>query len=135
MPERPSVSVVIPTHDRQELLPRTVASALAQQDVEVEVIVVDDVSEARPERLAGGDPRVRLISLPEPTGVAAARNAGIAAAAGDWVALLDDDDLWGPGKLRDQVAAAERTGADWVYSAVVLVDGELQGLEALPAPD
>lgn len=136
MPEGPEVSVVVPTRDRWQLLPRTLASVLAQEGVQVEVLVVDDGSAAPPsaEEVTGGDARVSLLSHESSRGVARARNTGIRAARGDWIALLDDDDLWSPGKLREQLAAARAAGADWAYSAVVLVDGELRGLEALPAP-
>jgi glycosyltransferase involved in cell wall biosynthesis len=135
MAEAPDVSVVIPTRDRWSLLSRTLASALAQEDVRVEAIVVDDGSATgQPEDLRC-DERVRVLEHERPLGVAHARNTGIRAAAGEWVALLDDDDLWSPDKLREQLRSARRSGADWAYSAVVLVDGELRGLEALPAPD
>lgn len=136
MPDLPEVSVVVPTRDRWQLLRRTVASALAQERVRVEVLVVDDGSASPPpaQDVTGGDPRVTLLSHDSSLGVAHARNTGIGAARGEWVALLDDDDLWAPDKLREQVDAAIRADAGWVYSAVVLVDGELRGLEALPAP-
>ncbi|HYH57802.1 MAG TPA: glycosyltransferase [Thermoleophilaceae bacterium] len=130
------MTVVIPTRDRWDVVPRTVASALAQESVEVEAVVVDDGS-AQPagEDAFGGDPRVTIVRHARPLGVSHARNAGIRAAAGPWVALLDDDDLWSPLKLKEQLEEAERTGADWVYSAVVLVDAALRPLEHLAAPD
>jgi hypothetical protein len=131
----PDVSVVIPTRDRGEVLRLTLAGALRQRDVELEVIVVDDAS-ARPPRVAGlDDPRVRVIREDRPGGVSAARNRGIAETRGSWVAFLDDDDLWAPEKLVRQLEAAEETGRDWVYAGDVNVDDELRVLSGEPPPD
>jgi glycosyltransferase involved in cell wall biosynthesis len=123
----PEVSVVIPTRDRWSFLPsHALASALGQVDVELEVVVVDDGSA---DGTAAGlalvtDPRLRVVRHETARGVAGARNAGLAAARGEWVAFLDDDDLWSPLKLRRQLDTARRRGADFVYAAGVLVDGE-----------
>jgi glycosyltransferase involved in cell wall biosynthesis len=135
-PEIPTVSVVIPTHDRWAFLSQAVGSALAQRSVGVEVIVVDDGStDVTPERLASfEDHRVRWVRHERPRGVAAARNAGVAAAATPWTALLDDDDLWSPEKLARQLQAAETAGAVWVYAGVVEVDGTGRLLGGAPPP-
>lgn len=83
MSHLPAVSVVIPTRNRWRLLARAaLRSALAQEFVPVEVIVVHEGStEPIPNRLGNDDPRLRVVRLPEHRGVAAACNAGIAAAA------------------------------------------------------
>jgi Glycosyl transferase family 2 len=130
------VSVVIPTHDRRRLLGQAVRSALGQTGVEVEVVVVDDGStDGSAGALAAlGDTRVRLVRHERPRGVAVARNAGAEVARGAWVALLDDDDLWAPDKLRRQLAAASAAAAGWAYSGVVEVDGEGQLLGGRPPP-
>jgi glycosyltransferase involved in cell wall biosynthesis len=108
----PSVTVVIPTYRRADLVVRAIASALRQTYEPLEIIVVSDgpdaATEEAVERLA--DPRVRLIVLSEKGGGCAARNAGIAAAAGKWMALLDDDDEWLPEKLAKQIAIVEESG-------------------------
>lgn len=135
----PEVSVVIPTRNRWGLLSRSaLRSALAQEAVEHEVIVVDDGStDETPARLAELDePRTRVVLLGENRGVARARNAGIAAARGRWIAFLDDDDLWSPLKLRTQVDAANAAGADTVFARVVAVDvhGAVQYVFPLPDP-
>ena len=104
----------------------------------VEVIVVDDgSSEQPPDRLGDGDPRLRIVRLPERRGVAAARNAGIAVACGEWIAFLDDDDTWSPRKLRTQLDTADREAADVVYAGVVSVgeDGRARYAFPLPEPD
>jgi glycosyltransferase involved in cell wall biosynthesis len=131
--------VVIPTHDRREMLIRAVRSVLAQQQVEVEVLVVDDGSSDDTTGAVRSldDPRVRVLRHETPRGVAIARNAGAAAAGGTWIALLDDDDLWAPDKLRRQVTEAEQIGAHWAYAGAVEIDrsGSLLGGERPPPPE
>jgi glycosyltransferase involved in cell wall biosynthesis len=120
----PAVSVVVPTHDRRRLLVQTLRSILWQREVDFEVIVVDDgSSDGTAEVVAGlGDARVRLLRHDTPQGVAAARNRGIAEAAGAWLAFCDDDDLWAPDKLARQLQAARATGRSWVYTGEVRID-------------
>lgn len=107
----PRVSVLIPTFERPELVPRAVASALAQTLSDLEVLVLVDGADRRTlDALAAfPDPRLRLVPLAERRGQAAALNAGAALAAGRFVAFLDDDDEWMPEKLELQVATAERS--------------------------
>lgn len=103
------VSVVVPTYNRAALLPRALDSVLAQSRPADELIVVDDGSEdGSAALLAARYPQARVLRQPN-RGVSAARNAGIRAARGGWIALLDSDDLWRPDKLARQLAAA---GAD-----------------------
>jgi glycosyltransferase involved in cell wall biosynthesis len=131
-----SVSVVIPTHDRRELAMSTVRSALAQRGVDVEVIVVDDASSDETDEAVRSlaEPAVRLLRHDRRSGVATARNTGIAAANADWIALLDDDDLWAPNKVRAQLDAAVAARSDWVYAGVVEIDGDGRYLGGLPPP-
>lgn len=108
----PRVSVVIPTYLRPERVPLAAADALAQTMTDLEVIVVvDGMDEATTRALRGvGDDRLRVVRPPRNLGNAGARNLGIASARGEWVALLDDDDRWAPGKLDVQLAAARSAG-------------------------
>jgi glycosyltransferase involved in cell wall biosynthesis len=135
----PTVSVVIPTHNRRELLLRTIHSVLAQEAIDFEIVVVDDGSTDGTSHAVRflNDRRVRLLRNERPVRVAAARNIGAEAATGSWIALLDDDDLWSPQKLRQQVATAEETRRSWVYGGVVEIDGSslLLGGEPPPSPD
>jgi glycosyltransferase involved in cell wall biosynthesis len=130
------ISVVIPTRDRAPLLQRTLRCALGQTGVEIEVIVVDDGSvDGTPAMLESvHDPRLIVERRREPEGVSAARNAGIARATGEWVAFLDDDDLWAPTKLARQLVAAEASGRSWCYSGAVAVDEELRIVAGSPPP-
>lgn len=133
------VSVIIPTRNRVELLRRSVSSALAQSEVEVEVIVVDDDStDGTADMLAAlNDDRLHALRPSNRRGLGAARNAGIERAGSPWLAFLDDDDLWSPDKLRRQLDACMRTGAAFGYGGVVAIDerGEPLSVLTLPAPD
>jgi glycosyltransferase involved in cell wall biosynthesis len=99
------ISVVIPTYNRAALLGRAIASVLAQTYPHLELIVVDDGSNDGTSGVVGAfrDPRVRFLGRPRNDGVSRARNAGIRIAAGEWVAFLDSDDEWLPGKLERQL--------------------------------
>lgn len=118
----PVVSVVVPAYNAERLIGATLDSILAQRDVALEVIVVDDRSSdgtaAIVQRRAQIDPRVRCVSTPHNFGgPAGPRNLGVREAAGDWVAFCDADDLWHPDKLAAQLACAVRTGAGLVCTA------------------
>jgi hypothetical protein len=128
---------VIPTRDRWAVLQRALLAATSQKDVDVEVLVVDDAStDGSPERVEQlDDARVRLIRRSASGGPGVARNAGIAAAKGEWVAFLDDDDFWSPRKLRAQLDAANAAGATMVYADAIALDDEFGVIEALPGPD
>ena len=106
---QPLVSVVIPTRGRPQLVVRAVLSALEQTERQIEVIVVIDGPDAATETELDRveDDRLVRVSLVESGGGAEARNVGVRAARGRWVALLDDDDEWLPNKLKAQVEAAE----------------------------
>ena len=86
----PRLSIVIPTYDRPALLPRAIASALAQTLEDIEVVVVEDASPTP--AVLPDDPRVRRVRLDENVGVSGARNAGAEAATSPYVTFLDDDD-------------------------------------------
>ena len=102
----PTVSVVIATVDRPELLRRAVAAAL-DQDYEgvVEVVVVHDRTAPRDVGVPVADPgrSLRVVANARTPGLAGARNTGILAAEGQLVAFCDDDDAWAPEKLGEQV--------------------------------
>ncbi|MEP6811386.1 MAG: glycosyltransferase family 2 protein [Actinomycetota bacterium] len=134
----PEISVVIPTRDRWSLLAaHALPSALEQEDVALEVIVVDDGSQdGTAERAAGlGDDRIRVVRCEKSRRLAGARNAGIAVARAPWLAFLDDDDLWAPEKLRTQIDLASAGGSEWAYADTVVVDEQLRVLEADDFPD
>ena len=139
MSPNPAITVVVPTRDRRQMVVATVQDALRQRDVDLEVIVVDDGSQDGTEAalLALDDDRIYIFSHPRSLGQALARDSGVAAARGEWVAFLDDDDRWAPDKLRRQLDAAALAGADFVYADAVTADanGRVQDYLRAPNPD
>ena len=107
--DAPLVTAVIPTRDRPALVIRAVDSALNQTYPRMEVVVVVDGPDERTyaQLAAISDPRLRIIELPRRVGGCAARNQGMQAARGEWIALLDDDDEWLPRKTEVQMALAK----------------------------
>ena len=118
-----SVSVVITTRHRPDLLPRALQSALDQTHPAREIIiVVDGPDEATRSLLTEmADPRVRILALDQTVGACSARNIGVSSAKGDWIAFLDDDDEWRSEKLQAQLKLAARSNAQYpVLSCRVL---------------
>jgi glycosyltransferase involved in cell wall biosynthesis len=109
---------------------------LWQDDIDMEVIVVDDGSSDATEEilLQIADERVRIVRHDRPKGVSKARNRGITESRGEWVAFLDDDDLWAPDKLALQLRAAEETGSFWVYTGAVKIDERERIIGGVPPP-
>jgi glycosyltransferase involved in cell wall biosynthesis len=109
----PIVSVVIPTRNRPTWLKAAVESVLAQTMTDLEIVIVLNGATSEAVEMAnrlGADPRVKVVEMTALT-VPAARNSGMAAARGEWIAFLDDDDIWLPQKLETQLAAAQAAGA------------------------
>lgn len=111
-----AVSVVIPAFNAAGILPAAIASAQGDP-APGEIIVVDDGSTDGTANAAAGYAGVRVVRQ-DNAGPAAARNRGLAEAAGDWVAFLDADDRWLPGKLAAQLAVLR------AHPATVLVAGD-----------
>lgn len=121
----PKVSVVIPAYNRAASIGLAVGSVLRQTLCDLEVIVVDDASsdDTAAALEAIGDERLRIIRHAKNAGGAAARNTGIRAATGEWVAFQDSDDEWLPLKLERQLAALARLGSDvvGVYCGMIIL--------------
>lgn len=119
------VSIVVPTRNRSALLAMTLRSVLQQQGVNFEVIVVDEAStdDTAAMLAALDDARVHVIRHTSPRWLAAARNHGAGEARGEWLAFVDDDDLWAPDKVVRQVHAAQEAGREWVYTGAVNFEG------------
>ena len=108
----PLVSVIIPTWNRKDFLKRAIDSVLMQDGISVEILVCDDGSTDGTVEMVSSlqDPRVRLITGPRAGRPAIPRNRGIREASGEWLAFLDDDDEWLPGKMQAQFAFAKEKG-------------------------
>lgn len=109
----PKISVVLPVHNRADVLPRAIGSVIQQDLADIELIVVDDGSADDSARIAEGfgDPRVRLIRLEQNRGGNVARNEGVRAAKAQLIAFLDSDDHYLPNKLSFAVAEFDRRPA------------------------
>jgi glycosyltransferase involved in cell wall biosynthesis len=105
---KPTVSVIIPSYNRCQSLPRALDSVLAQTRPAEEIIVVDDGSDDGTAAMLARDYPDLTCLVQDNRGVSAARNAGIRAARGDWIALLDSDDEWLPQKLERQLQALQQ---------------------------
>ena len=129
------VSVVIPAYNAESTLDETLYSVRRQTYPHLEVVVVDDGSTdgtaAIAARHATDDNRIRLLHL-ENSGVAAARNAGIAATGGAFVAPIDSDDLWHPDKIAQQMASMRAGGSQtgFVYAFCRRIDRESRVLHS-----
>ena len=117
------VSVVIPAFNSAGWIAETLASILAQEYANLEIIVVDDGSADETTQVVARFERVKLIRKAN-GGPGSARNMGIRAAHGEYIALVDGDDLWLPGKLRLQMDLLARTGLAWVYCDGFIFDGQ-----------
>lgn len=112
MDERPpTVSVIIPTYNRVHLVGRAIKSVLNQTYQDFEIIVVDDASTDNTEGVvkALGDSRIRYIQHEQNRGGSAARNTGIKAAHGEYIAFLDSDDRFEPMKIAAQIDVFNRS--------------------------
>jgi glycosyltransferase involved in cell wall biosynthesis len=119
------VSVVIPTRGRPELVERAVRSALAQTLRRIEVIVVidgeDRVTELTLAAMARHDARLKVLPLSTRVGGSDARNRGVQAATGEWIAFLDDDDEWLAGKLEAQLDVVMQSRAPIIIGTCKMI--------------
>ena len=119
----PVVSVVMANFRGAAHLAASMASVLAQSERSLELIVADDASDddsvAIARRIGEGDDRVRVIASPTNAGPAATRNLGLDAARGEWIAIVDSDDLIHPERLERLIAAARVADADLVADDLV----------------
>lgn len=118
-----ALSAVIPAYNCAPYLADAIESALAQEGVDHEVIVVDDGStDETPSIIAKFGERIRAVRQ-DNRGLSAARNRGISLARGEWIALLDADDTWEPEKSRKQLAyAREHPDCGLVFCDVYRMD-------------
>lgn len=125
----PCVSIVMPAYNREKYISSAIDSVLAQTFADWELIVVDDGSRDGTrqiaERYAAGHPgRITVIAQAN-SGVVIARNTGIRAARGTYIAFIDSDDLWHPEKLARQVACFQQTpDAAFVYTGYETIDAD-----------
>jgi succinoglycan biosynthesis protein ExoO len=118
------VTFLIAAFNAQETIGRAVGSALAQEGVGIEVVVVDDCSSDGTAAIADSirDERVRVVRLDRNRGPGGARNAGLDAARGRWVAVLDADDTVRPDRMARLLQRAEAAGSEIVVDNIEVID-------------
>lgn len=132
----PKVTVILPTYNRERLLPRSIRSVLCQTFQDFELLVVDDGSTDHTRQVVAtiADPRLRYLRLEKNGGVSNARNVGIEQARGELIAFQDSDDEWLPDKLARQVQFLDgNAGAAMVFCSLVRVDMATQVAKVKPS--
>jgi len=126
MEKTPLVSVIMPAYNMERFITPAIRSVQQQTMEDWELLVIDDGSQDRTcqivEELAAQDSRIRFLRNEVNMGVAKTRNRGFDLCRGEYVALLDSDDVWMPRKLESQLQVARDTGADIVYCSYGMTD-------------
>ena len=130
----PLVSVIIPTYNREEQIAKAVTSVLNQTYPNFEIIIVDDASTDQTVSVAKSikDPRIDIVVLPTNTGGTLPRNIGMERSKGEYIALLDSDDLWECQKLEKQLNFIKDVGKErfLCFTDLILFDRENEELKA-----
>ncbi len=124
--EKILVSVIMPAYNAGAYIEEAIRSVMAQTEKNWELLVLDDGSSdhtcAVVGKLAAEDHRVKLLKNPQNLGAARTRNRGFDLCKGQFVALLDSDDVWKPEKLEMQLRLLAETGADFTYCSYAIMD-------------
>ena len=123
--KQPEISIIVPVYKTERFLSACISSILAQTFTDFELILVDDGSPdscpALCDAAAAKDSRIRVIHQKN-RGLSVARNAGLDAAEGEWIAFVDSDDMLLPQALEKAHSTAEKTGADVVLYGFAFTD-------------
>jgi glycosyltransferase involved in cell wall biosynthesis len=120
----PRISIVIPAHNCETTITKTIDSVLKQSFTDFELIVIDDGSQDKTLEVVSkiNDPRIKVLSYPK-AGANVSRNRGLALAQGNFISFLDADDIWSPDKLASQIQALENdSNAKVAYSWTDYID-------------
>lgn len=133
MKNKSLVSVIMPAYNAEAFIVESIQSVQQQSHEEWELLVIDDASVDETSRivqqLQATDARIKLHSLPTNQGAGFARNIGIKAATGDYIAFLDTDDLWKPNKLQKQLQFMQEEQVDVCYSSYELINERGESLK------
>ena len=123
-PHAPLISIVIPTYNRADLIPKAIQSVLDQTYQNWELIIVDNYSDDGTKEVIDSfkDSRISMLLIPRTGSVAASRNLGVQHSKGEWIAFLDSDDWWFPEKL-SSVCDAIQSDPDLIYHNLQIVSG------------
>lgn len=130
------VSIIIPVYKAEDFVARTISSVLEQTYNNLEVVIVDDGSPDRSIDVCRqfDDPRIKIIQQPN-RGLAGARNTGIRHSTGNYIALIDADDLWTKDKIEKHVKHLEEAptvGISFSYSELIDEHDKPTGLKQIP---
>lgn len=124
----PLVSIIIPTYNCEEYIEQTIQSVLLQTYIHWEMIIIDDASQDNSLKIINKyleqDKRIKLIINKKNIGVAQSRNTGIKVSSGDYIALLDSDDIWFPRKLEKQIKLMQKKGIFMSYCSYNIINEE-----------
>jgi len=121
----PFISIIVPTYNRADLIPKAIQSVLDQTYQNWELIIVDNFSDDDTKGVieSFADHRISMLQLPRTGSVAASRNFGVLHSKGEWIAFLDSDDWWFPEKL-SMVSKAIQNEPDLIYHELQIVSGQ-----------
>ena len=138
MSKKPAVSIIMPAYNSQEFIERAISSVSGQSFSGWELIIIDDASSDSSldiiDKWTVSDERVHLIRLKDNSGAAVARNVGIEAANGRYIAFLDSDDSWFPNKLEQQLKFMDQRNSEFSCGSyhIVRPDGTHVGSAYVP---
>lgn len=138
--ETPVISILMAAYNAEKTIEQAIASVTAQSFCAFELIVIDDCSVDRTREivtnLQKSDSRIRLVQQEKNRGVSAARKRGLEEAQGEWIAILDSDDLWEPQKLEKQLDLSRKTNAQLIFTASGFIDEDGNRIDwTLHAPE
>ena len=124
----PTITIIMAAYNAEKTIEAAIESVLAQTYKDWELIVVNDCSKDKTKEIVSAvaekDSRVRLISNETNSGVSVTRKKALEAAKGEWIAVLDSDDIWDCDKLERQSALAEEENADLVFTGSAFIDND-----------
>jgi glycosyltransferase involved in cell wall biosynthesis len=135
--EKPKISIILATHNRENLLGEAINSLLNQSFEDFEIVIVDDASEDQTPRVIkdylNKDDRIRSLRSEINIGPGAARNLGISHSNGEYIAIMDDDDLASSQRLELELLEFEKNpDIDFVFSCVIWLDDDLNEKSVFP---
>ena len=122
------ISIIMAAYNAEKTIEQAISSVLSQTYSNFELIIVNDCSKDGTvklvENIAAKDSRVHLISNEKNSGVSFTRKHGLEEAMGEWIAILDSDDVWAPEKLEKQIDLQEKTNADLLFTGSAFMDAD-----------
>lgn len=122
------ISIIMAAYNAEKVIGSAIKSVLRQTYTDFELIVAEDGSTDKTaavvEQMAQGDSRIRLLRNGENRGVSYTRKYAAEMACGNWIAILDSDDIWQPEKLEKQINLQQQTNADLIYTGSAFMNAQ-----------